>query len=325
MADQMQSVAAALDGVARWKKRAVERRNSELAQVDNEIGGLEQSIANLQAQLTKLQEYRKGLESQKERLPNEVAGRSYTAIFEVLTDQAKRVSERATTVSAAQAEREKKLDATLAQSDTKELIDAFNQFKSTIEPTLASLPAAYRTAIEGAHTDVEAKLQAKLEGLDGPIEVDSVGLPIDIVWSVDAIPDEPALVLVVVPIADNVVTGWADRAEDLQTWLGARVVQALQQTLSGTAGDGAPLAFGGHQGLLALEFELPPEAAGSVRDRLGAALADVMTSAPELAGAKVTVTSTSVEIDHILPPEGDDGEEGSDELPSEHTQEVPVA
>ena len=131
-------------------------------------------------------------------------------------------------------------------------------------------------------------------------------LEIDLVYGVDAPEGTPELLICVLPISDGAFTEWADRPEDLATLLGARVVQGIYETTRQTGPRGAQAVCGGHQGLLAIEVDLEG-AKGDVARALADNLTAVLSSAPELAAAKVRVHPRRVDVDFLLPP--DAGEE----------------
>jgi hypothetical protein len=103
---------------------------------------------------------------------------------------------------------------------------------------------------------------------------------------------------------------WAERDADLQTRLAATIVEGLYTALRGTPLEASEAAFGGHEGLLAMEVELTPEVVG-FEQRLRDAMGQALDAAADLAAARVQVALVQVGVDLLLPPDDDD--EGADE------------
>ena len=87
MSGAVQSVATALEDVARWKADESAKQQGELVEVDNEIQSLEKAIENLQTQLEALKKFRGELQARGDTLGDAEITRSYESIFAALTSQ----------------------------------------------------------------------------------------------------------------------------------------------------------------------------------------------------------------------------------------------
>jgi len=135
-----------------------------------------------------------------------------------------------------------------------------------------------------------------------PTTLDEPPLDAEVVFGVDAPDGDPELLIAILPVQDVVHAEWVQRDDDLQTWLAARVLQAVHTGLREAGLPAAQVVCGGHRGLLALEADL----VGASRDVAAVVarhLGEVLGASPELDAAKLRVSPTEVPIDYLLPPE----------------------
>ncbi|MCB9677519.1 MAG: hypothetical protein H6737_20590 [Alphaproteobacteria bacterium] len=303
----MQSVTAALEGVASWRSEQEARRQAEIVDVDSQLEKLRADLAELQGKITSLEAFRGQLE---ERDASEgVVARSYDAIFAALLGQAAQLDTRAAEASEATAKRNQAVLDGLSKGELAPLVQEYNQFKTQVEPTLQALPESYRGAIIEHHHGIVDRIRAHLEDqIAGPAVVEGDRVELELVYGIDAPSGTPELLICVLPVKDVTFTDWAERPEDLSTHLGARAVQAIYEATKQGGLPGAQAVFGGHQGLLAVEVDLE-----GVSKDFAQLLADsfnaVLKSAPELAAGKLGLTARKVDFDFLLPPEIEDDEE----------------
>lgn len=320
------SVADALLEVERRQGEEVARHQAELAEVDQEVESLRTAMANLQQQLDALAKFREELSAKLESVSGGAPQRSYDAIFGALREQAQELSGRAAAVADVQRAREADLAQTLADADVKALLEEYEQFKLQVEPTLAALPDSYRDVIVKHHEEVKGKLRTSLgDKINTPAEVDAASMSLDVVVAVDAPQGVAEVVMLVLPVVEQVQTAWSDREEDLQTWVAARVMQATYHLCHSIGLAGAQAMYGGHQGLLAVEIELGAGDPEEVRNGLISTIDQVLNEAPELVAAHVAPRAHAVEVDHLFPPDEGEPEPPAPDAGTDGAQEVSSA
>lgn len=300
----LRSVAEALGDVARWKADEESRHNTELAEVDQEVASLQTAIENLKQQLDALGRFRTELLGKLEGIQETVSSRTYEAVFGALIGQLDALSERSAELAVAERERDARLLQTLDDPAVKKLLGEYEQFKSTIEPTLGAMPETYRKAMEALRDQQRAQIAERLGDLGtNPVESTGEGIPVDVLVAVDAPEGEAEVVMLVIPVTEEVHTQWTERAEDLQTRLAARVMQGVFNATRALGLPGAEGVYGGHQGLLAVEVEVAGGPQEQVADAVRAAVQGALDQAEELIAARVKATVRIVDVDNLLPPE----------------------
>lgn len=301
------TVADALNVVKAQQEAARAQHASRLAEIDGEIERLVQSISNLQSQLNAVQLSRDELAAEGEAIDSAAVGDAYHGIFAVLRGQASKLAERTVLwTEAARAVAARRAEA-LADPETSTLVAEYEQFVNGGEAALAAVPASYRKVIEAHHATVSAQLEERLAALQELPQVQADELGFDVVAAVDA-DQEGGIAMIVTPVAAEVQTDWTSRDADLQTQVAARVVEGLYKALKAGGMGTSQAMFGGHQGLLALEVELPPGTAGHFGDALRGAI-EASLASDELKGARVAARVSSVDVDLLLPPEDEEGDD----------------
>lgn len=183
------------------------------------------------------------------------------------------------------------------------LLTEYEQFETAMRPILSNLPDGYRSALLAHHETVTRRLGTQVAAMArAPITVDAEPLVVEVVIALDAPQGAPELLVAVAPVTEATATGWTERSDDLQTWLAARVVQALYEALAAAGLPSAEIASGGHEGLLALEVDVQGASRdldALVEERLSVAL----SAAGEISSARVEVVIRRVEMDVLVPPE----------------------
>jgi len=303
------TVVDALEGARQWRLDEQSKTQSQIVDVDEQLGTLRASIEDLQQQVSALEAFRESLVGKEDTFEREELVRIQDGLFTALAEQHGALVERAAIVTSAESERIQMLEEVLAGSDLADKLNEYKQFNEQVQPSLAAMPESYRSVVMGHHDKVVATLRERVtEIMSDPVEVGDLGdLALEVVFAVDSPEGEPDLLVVVAPVTDEAHSQWVDRAPDLQTTLAARLVQGVYQCLHETGLEGAQVMSGGHRGLLALECDLAG-APADIATTLTTHLDKVIHDATELYSAKVSVSVRLVDADHLLPPDSEDGD-----------------
>ncbi|MBA2321317.1 MAG: hypothetical protein H0V89_09190 [Deltaproteobacteria bacterium] len=300
------TLTSSVDEVVRWRAAEEARLEGEIVEIDREITGIRAAMANLEERLALKTGSRTELDGQAGAIGRVATERTYQVVFETLAQQAAALSDRAGLVATAEFARAAKIEASVKASAGK-LLEQYRQFKTTVEPTLAALPETYRDVLTAHHQDLTVKIRAMIDAATPPVEpLQAEIIELDVVWAIDAHDGKPDLLVVVVPADEDVTTAWADRGDDTELSLAARVVQGLTESLAAAGLPSARPALGGHLGLLAIEVDLTG-AGADFATVLGTSLARVLSAAPELGEAGLKAVARQVEMDWLLPPEEAEG------------------
>jgi predicted nucleic acid-binding Zn-ribbon protein len=303
--EQVQSVIDALDAAHRWAEEERVKMSSEIEEVEKEMANLEAAIDNLSQQHEALVRLHEEL-GMKAAAGASISEKYYESIFSALVVQAQAVADRVDMVQAAIASQRVALAAAMNTPEIAALQAECDQFTSTIEAGLDSLPESVREVVLSHHRSLESQLAEHRTQLEvDSVDIDVEELSLNLVYAVDPIAGEPELLTVVFPIAESVYVDWESRPETMLTHLASRIVQAIYQVCQDAGLEEPEGAFGGHQGLLAMEVDL----AGASHELMGR-IAEAVTTAvaidPEFGSAKIRLEAVCVDMDHLLPPEEDD-------------------
>ena len=304
MGDSASTVSQALAEVEQWRKTAEQASKREMVALSRESDSLRVTVQNLMQQLEALKVRREVLEGEVSKLEHEELSRSYTAIFSSLSEQVATIARRANEVATVESSRRVALAEAMSDSSVAPLLEEYRQFKDSVEPTLQSLPESYRKLVTQHHEGVVARLREHMgRAAGGVTEIDGEEVRLDIVFAIDAMPGETGVLMVVVPVAEQVYTQWSSRDEDLQTWLVARVVQALAMLFRGTPQEQSRIVLGPCQGMLAIELDLGEQVPQFLGEHIKRAVGAVIDAAPEMTASKVRIVPHEVGPDQLFPPE----------------------
>jgi Skp family chaperone for outer membrane proteins len=305
------TVATALAEVARWRTDEEARAKAEKVEVEQEIRNLHTAIQNLQAQLDALHKFGAELDGKKSALAAQELERSHAAVLGALQSQARGVGLRDQEVGRSTAAREAALAERLRDPSMAASVEEYRQFKGTVEPTIAALPESYRKVILQHHETVSARVRdAVRQVYEAPLGISGEAVDCEVVWAVDAPEGVPELLVCILPVSDQVHSHWHDQDEGVQLWLASRVVQALYEAAAATGYGRIHAMAGGHEGLLVLETDLSG-ASPKLVDEFAARLGNVIGQAREIGGVGVKASAVRVEMDVLLPPQGEeDGDVG---------------
>lgn len=300
------SVADVLGEVERSFQEAEARHQTEILEVDQEVKNLETAIANLQQQLDSLRVYRGELGAKVRSFGAEHVAKAYRSIYDALLQQQSSLRDREEAVGSLSEARAATLPERMREGANGGLVDEFAQFRTTVAPTLSALPESYRGVILKHHQSVSDRLRDHIAVVMGaPIEVHGPEVAVDLVYAVDAPEGDPELLVIVLPVSEEVHAKWSDRPDGLGLWIAARVVQVVYETAAALAFHKAQVVAGGHEGLLVVEVDVSGGGA-QVIETFEQQLGTVLAGAVELIGANLKVTPRRVHIDYLFPPEGDD-------------------
>lgn len=299
-ATTVRSVADALKDAARWRTDEEARHKSQLVEVDQQVRELQQALESLKEKLESLQTFRAGLDATGDEAVRGEIQRAHDGIFAALDEQKAALEERSTALKKAEARRLEMLGSVLAEGELAAKLDEYRQFKESVEPTLANMPESYKSVVMGHHETVASALRGKVaEIMADPVHAEGGKLSLEVAYAIDAPEGSPELLVVVTPVAAVAHEDWADREEDLQTRLSARVVQAIYEACHAVGLETVQVNSGGHRGLLAIEADVMG-ASSELAAELDKRLAKVFREGLELTAAKIEVSARSVHADHIL-------------------------
>lgn len=294
--EQVQSASAVLREVGALQAAAAEQQAARLAQFDAEVERLQRNIENLQAQIATLREARR--QAEEDSVGDDASWRveSSARLFAALRSQAGALTERTVAwVEAARAVEAQRAEQ-LKSPEIAPLMEEYEQFQRDVAPTLDKLPPSYRQVIESHHAELAARLQERLDAIQvGPPTVDAEPLHLEVIFACDQ-----EILMVLCPVHDEVHSRWTERDADLQARVATTVVQAMYTALRGTALESSEAAFGGHEGLLAMEVELTPEV-GAFGPRLQQAMEQCVAAATDIDAAKVRLELIEVPVDLLIP------------------------
>ncbi|MDG1481468.1 MAG: hypothetical protein P8R54_17870 [Myxococcota bacterium] len=305
---QQFAMQVALEAVASWR-RGVEddaaRRQLELdadeARLTADKEALQRELEMLQRELENVARVREETARELSVLPAYAEQRIHEAILASLKTDGTIISERAVLYSAAAAARDEKVSALATADGIAQKLEAFEQLETNREEALASVPALYRSALIAQHEENRRELAPLFEALSAeiePLDVEPSG--ITLVASVDPVTGPPEALAVILPISFVAYQRWADREEDLETWIGYRVVAAVSGALSTISASDAPVQFAPYKnGQLAIQVWLADsEAKGDLRASFDAEIASLAACAGEFrtAGLSLGVTWQPPEV-----------------------------
>lgn len=296
----VRSVADALQDAARWRSDEESRQKAKLVEVDQQVRELQQAMESLKEKLESLQTFREGLANVGDEAERGEIQRAHDGLFAALEEQKSALEARSQSLQKAEARRLEMLGSVLAEGELAAKLEEYKQFKESVEPTLANMPDSYKSVVMGHHDGVVSALRGKVaEILKDPVHAEGAPLALEVAYAIDAPEGAPELLVVVTPVAAVAHEDWADRVEDVQTRLSARVVQAIYEACHAVGLETVQVASGGHRGLLAIEADVMG-ASGELAAELEKRLARVFRDAIELTVAKIEVNARKVHADHIL-------------------------
>jgi len=292
---QQFAMQVALEAVASWRKGVEEEAARRQIALDSDEARLTAELEALQQQLEDVAQKREEIARELSVLPAYAEQRVHAAILSSLNTDGTIIADRALRYSAAAAARDEKLSALATADGVAQKLEAFEQLETNRAEALASVPELYHSALIAQHEENRRELAPLFEALSAeiePLEVEPCG--ITLVASVDPVTGPPEALAVILPISFDAYQRWADREEDLETWIGYRVVAAVSGALSTISASDAPVQFAPYKnGQLAIQVWLADsEAKGDLRAAFDEEVASLTSRAAEFRTARLSLGVT---------------------------------
>jgi hypothetical protein len=296
MSSSPPSVADALRLAEERQHQQRERHASFRREIEQEIARIEHNIENLQVQLATLHEARAVADRPVDDRPSSEAA---FGVISALKAQGGALATRNSEWLRADAEVKERWLEAIQGPEVAALIAEVEQFAREVEPTLPSLPPSYRDALLAHHRGVREQLADRLVELERSPQLEAETLEIEVVVAGDGM-----ILMVLTPIAEEVFSDWMRRPADLLTRVASRVVRGLYDALLAADLDTTEVAFGGHEGLLAMEIEI--SGGTGVLPAVQASIERALAEAPDLVQAKVVARLVELPVEALLPADEED-------------------
>jgi len=315
------SVAVVLEEAIASQAQSGHVREAELRLVTEEIELLNKAMENIQSQVEVLVSHQAMLVASAGTQSGKGSGDVREAIFGVLHSQNKALVSRSERVHAAERDRDQAVYTSLSSSTLAPQLEEYRQFKEEVEPRLEALPASYRGVVAEHHRHLCVKLEQHFSSaLSGAVEVEAALLDLDVVIAIDAPDNEDCVLIVVMPVQEQVYSEWKERSNDLQIRFALRVVQSVYRAVKGTPMQASSAMFGGHEGMLVFELDVGHCEPKVFQERLGQEIQDTIDSAPEMRAARIRARTCFLDVEILLPSESEDALESAESDPTELMQ-----
>ncbi len=306
---ELTSLDQILATLATWGGDMPGHERADTRELDDQIAHVTQQIERLNQQLEGLRRMRAELEDASEHQAASVAEQGHDLVFDVLKRQAHAIAQRARQHLLEISERLASLEHALRSSEAAELVEEYEQFVTTIEPTLGHMPESYRSVMLSHHGVVLDKLREHIyRYLSSRTQAGEDPLAVDICFAHDAPEDDAGVFVVLLPLEGACYSDWQDREEGLQLALASRVVQALYEALARTGPAGAEVIAGSHADLLVLEVDVTG-ADPSLGEMFQQRASEILSMCRDLRGAGLATSVTQIPVDYVFP--DDEAEEPS--------------
>jgi hypothetical protein len=223
-------IAQALDEVGRWRDAEVEARRARLVEIRGEQARLGEDIAELQRQISTLDDLAARVRQEEDALPAQERARTRKAVDSGLDAEAELVRTRDDVLRLAQEQRDERVATILSQPDVARLIEEYEQFQEA-EATLSLLPEGYRRAIEAHHQGVRDRLRPLMEAAQAPLQAyDGTPVSVSVIASISPASGPCEALAILLPVPFSVYEEGAERGEDLACLLAYRMVSVIGAT-----------------------------------------------------------------------------------------------
>jgi len=295
-----------LEGVKRWranKEEEYEKRSIAMAGQEKEA---QAQIDALQQKLQRLHEEKERLLRDQKQLEPEELNKTRTAVLDGLNAAKALLAERDVIFKRVLVERDSRIKTLLAAPDISDKVQDYMKFLD-METSLSSLPASYRSAIMAHHGQIRIQLEPIFQQTNAPLEQAKVTPHgISVVAFVDPPDGKPDALALLLPVAFEVYTNWADGEESLQHKFLYRINAALAGMLQKVGVPNAPIMEEEYDGFLLITVYLGnADVVGDVKNALVNEFNQLRRCSAELDVVQLTVDAVWLPPDVIAPEEGE--------------------
>ncbi len=285
------SLVDALAQATRERAREEQEIESALAEVAKEELQNRKAIDESYRRITALRLLRREFEERRVALATSTSDYEWAAVRNGLLADRSRFMKRVEELRAAARVRDEQLAEQMRAPEIAAALREFELFQTEVEPTLPSLPPAYRRAIVETHERNLRRLEPYIRAvnsltprLDAPVE------PVGVVACASPADGRPEALVLVLPVPFEVYREWATREEDLAGIFAYRLVAALFKLLADIGAEDAPVEYFEVHECLALQVWLGDHTVqGDLREQTLEHIGGAYESGPELTNAAVEV------------------------------------
>ncbi len=285
------SLVEALELAGRERQREEQELDLAMSEVAREDVQNRRSIDEAYRRIAALKLLRQELEERRAAMASAASRHEWQAVRTGLQADSARFAGRAEEARTAMKARDERIAAEMASPELVAALTEFERYHAEVEPSLASMPAAYRLAISETHERNARRLApyaAELNSL--ALRLDAAVEPIGVVACASPADGRPEALVLVLPLPFAVYREWATREEDLGTVFAYRIVAAVCRLLQGIGAADAPIEYFEVHGCLALQVWLGDHVVvGDLREQTLEHIARAYEEGAELRAAGVEV------------------------------------
>ena len=285
------SLVEALEHAARERARLESEIESALGDLAKEELSNRKAIDEAYRRITALKLLKQEFEERKAGLGTAGFRHDWVAVRTGLLADRARFMRKVEEVRAAVKARDAQIVEALQAPELTAAMAEYERFQTEIEPSLGTLPPAYRSAVIETQERNRRRLapwivaaNAPAPNIVGPME------PIGVVACASPADGRPEALVLVMPLPFELYRDWAAREEDLAAIFAYRVVTAVFRLLREIGADDAPVEYFEVHECLALQVWLGDHAIrGDLREQTLEHIGRAYEDGPELTGASVEV------------------------------------
>lgn len=239
-----QSLVEALESAARERARQELDLDAALSEVAREEVQNRKAIDEAYRRLTALRLLRQEFEERKQQLGTEASRTEWMAVRAGLLADRARFLRRVELVSAATKERDQRLKDELSRPELGTALAEYERYHTEVEPSLQTLPPAYRRAALESHERNRRRLDPFITAASSP--PDRLNLPLEaigVIACASPANGRPEALVIVMPLPFELCREWATREEDLAATFAYRVVAAVFRLLREIGAEDAPVEY----------------------------------------------------------------------------------
>lgn len=285
------SLIEALELAARDRAREEQEIEQALSEVAREEVHNRRAIDESYRRITALRLLRREFEERRVSLATTGFRHEWTAVRTGLLADRARFLQRSEEALAALRARDAQLVEDMRAPDVLAALREFERFHGEIEPTLDSMPAAYRRAIQETHERNLRRLEPYARALNAPgPKLDAPVHAVGVVACASPADGRPEALVLVLPVPFATYREWASREEDLASVFVYRMVAAAFRLMAAIGASDAPVEYFEVHECLAMQVWLGDHTVtGDVREQALEYIARGYESGPELSNAAIEV------------------------------------